>query len=147
MLCILSGGLWLVDALSSLWCWPFDRLMLCLLSGTGPWLVDRPSTLWYWTLIGYWSLISLVLASDWLVNCLHLLPVSDSYWPAFSGLWLADDLSSVCLQASGWLLSCLQNPTAVHLYVVPSHTKPGIVEKFLHDLQVHMHHTLIFVKS
>ena len=62
----------------------------------------------------------------------------------FTGLWLVVDMSTeshccipcTCLQASGWLLSCLQNPTAVHLYVVPSHTKPGIKDRFLHDLQV-----------
>ena len=42
----------------------------------------------------------------------------------------------ICIQASGWLLSCLQSPTAVHLYVVPSHTKPGIADRFLHDLEV-----------
>ncbi|XP_023332343.1 sphingosine-1-phosphate lyase [Eurytemora carolleeae] len=38
-------------------------------------------------------------------------------------------------QSSGWLISCMQYPTAVHLYVVPSHTKPGVAEKFISDLK------------
>jgi len=39
------------------------------------------------------------------------------------------------MKEAGWLISCIQNPTAVHLYVVPSHTKPGVAEKFLTDLR------------
>jgi len=43
---------------------------------------------------------------------------------------LADEMKSL-----GWMLSCMQHPNAVHLYVVPSHTQPGIAENFLKDLK------------
>jgi len=44
---------------------------------------------------------------------------------------LADEMKDL-----GWMLSCLQYPTAVHLYIVPSHTKEGIIENFLRDLHI-----------
>jgi len=44
---------------------------------------------------------------------------------------LADEMKEL-----GWMLSCLQYPTAVHLYIVPSHTKEGIIDNFLRDLHI-----------
>ena len=42
---------------------------------------------------------------------------------------LADEM-----KARGWMLSCVQQPTGVHLYLVPSHTREGVVDSFLADL-------------
>lgn len=38
------------------------------------------------------------------------------------------------MKSSGWLLDCVQYPTACHIYVVPSHTSPGVADRFLADL-------------
>eukprot|EP00095_Tigriopus_kingsejongensis_P003316 maker-scaffold612_size124412-snap-gene-0.23 protein:Tk03316 transcript:maker-scaffold612_size124412-snap-gene-0.23-mRNA-1 annotation:"sphingosine-1-phosphate lyase 1-like isoform x2" len=43
---------------------------------------------------------------------------------------LADEMKE-----RGWLLSCLQYPTCVHLYVIPMHTQAGVKENFLKDLK------------
>ena len=33
------------------------------------------------------------------------------------------------------MLSCLQNPNAVQLYVVPNLLRPGIIDSFVEDLE------------
>ena len=38
------------------------------------------------------------------------------------------------MKARGWLLSAMQYPTCVHLYIVPMHTQAGIKERFVQDL-------------
>jgi len=38
------------------------------------------------------------------------------------------------MKNNGWLLDCVQSPTACHIYIVPSHTAPGIADNFLKDL-------------
>ena len=38
-------------------------------------------------------------------------------------------------QKHGWMLSCLQNPNAVQLYVVPNLLREGIIESFVEDLE------------
>ena len=44
------------------------------------------------------------------------------------------------------MLSCLQYPTAVHLYIVPSHTKDGIIENFLRDLHIATDKVMNYIK-
>ncbi|TRY72161.1 hypothetical protein TCAL_03949 [Tigriopus californicus] len=39
------------------------------------------------------------------------------------------------MKEKGWLLSCLQYPTCVHLYVIPMHTQEGVKENFLKELR------------
>lgn len=39
------------------------------------------------------------------------------------------------MKEKGWLLSCLQYPTCVHLYVIPMHTQKGVKENFLKELR------------
>ena len=43
---------------------------------------------------------------------------------------LADEMKE-----RGWLMSCLQFPTCVHMYVTPMHTQDGIKERFMKDLR------------
>ena len=38
-------------------------------------------------------------------------------------------------QKHGWMLSCIQNPNAVQLYVVPNLLRPGIIDSFVEDLE------------
>ena len=47
----------------------------------------------------------------------------------FNVYTLADEMKK-----RGWLLSSLQYPTCVHLYITPMHTQSGIKERFVNDL-------------
>ena len=38
------------------------------------------------------------------------------------------------MKARGWLLSAMQYPTCVHIYIVPMHTQEGIKERFVKDV-------------
>ena len=38
------------------------------------------------------------------------------------------------MKKKGWLLSAMQYPTCIHLYITPMHTQKGIKEKFVNDL-------------
>ena len=38
------------------------------------------------------------------------------------------------MKARGWLLSAMQYPTCVHIYIVPMHTQKGIKERFVKDV-------------
>ena len=39
------------------------------------------------------------------------------------------------IQNYGWMLSCLQNPNAVQLYVVPNLLRDGLIDTFIQDLE------------
>ena len=39
-------------------------------------------------------------------------------------------------QKYGWMLSCIQNPNAVQLYVVPNLLREGIIDNFIRDLEI-----------
>ncbi|VDN01278.1 unnamed protein product [Thelazia callipaeda] len=75
---------------------------------------------------------------DGIEKCVHLQLVGDSdvatiafTAKGFNVYALADRMNKL-----GWFLSTLQNPPALNICITLNHTKPGVVEDFLRELNV-----------
>ena len=62
-------------------------------------------------------------------DCFSFSPIVAFKSDKFNVYSLGDEMKK-----KGWLLSAMQYPTCIHLYITPMHTQKGIKEKFVKDL-------------